>query len=76
MATAEGNPLFIEEMAAILPEQGGDGTAVPPTIQALLAARLDRLGGEERSGRGGCVGRRAGVLGAGGGGRRRPARAR
>ena len=48
-ATAEGNPLFVEEMVAILPEQGGDETAVPPTIQALLAARLDRLGGDERS---------------------------
>jgi len=41
IATSEGNPLFLLEMAT-LARQGGDA-GVPPTIQALLAARLDRL---------------------------------
>jgi class 3 adenylate cyclase/tetratricopeptide (TPR) repeat protein len=45
---AEGNPLFVEEMAAMV-EEGGDGdVVVPPTVQALLAARLDQLDGDER----------------------------
>jgi len=60
---AEGNPLFVEEMLSMLiddgllaPEDGrwtvvGDLAAVrvPPTIHALLAARLDQLGDEERA---------------------------
>ena len=47
---ADGNPLFVEEMLALLLENGGDGTEIeiPPTIQALLAARLDRLPEDER----------------------------
>src|SRR5215216_6345389 len=60
--TAEGNPLFLEELLAMLIEEGrlrrqGDrwvandlaAASTPPTIQALLAARLDRLAGEERA---------------------------
>jgi class 3 adenylate cyclase/tetratricopeptide (TPR) repeat protein len=45
LARAEGNPLFVEQMIAFLREDGaaGDEVGVPPTIQALLAARLDRL---------------------------------
>ena len=60
---AEGNPLFVEEMLLMLIDDGllvgddghwaatGDIAAVrvPPTIQALLAARLDRLDENERS---------------------------
>ncbi len=47
---AEGNPLFVEEMVAMVREDGIDADmAVPPTIQALLQARLDRLGGDERT---------------------------
>jgi class 3 adenylate cyclase/tetratricopeptide (TPR) repeat protein len=47
---AEGNPLFVEEMVAMVREDGGDEEIiVPPTIYALLQARLDRLGGEERT---------------------------
>ncbi len=42
-ATAAGNPLFVEEMLALLRESGRDDVAVPPTIQALLVARLDQL---------------------------------
>jgi class 3 adenylate cyclase/tetratricopeptide (TPR) repeat protein len=44
---AGGNPLFVEEMLAMANE--GEEVAVPPTIQALLAARLDQLDPAERS---------------------------
>jgi len=48
---AEGNPLYVEQMAAMVAEGGyGDGMfSIPPTIQALLAARLDRLDPNERA---------------------------
>jgi class 3 adenylate cyclase/tetratricopeptide (TPR) repeat protein len=48
---AEGNPLFLEQMAAMLAEsEGGDAAvAVPPSIQALLAERLDQLNDDERA---------------------------
>jgi class 3 adenylate cyclase/tetratricopeptide (TPR) repeat protein len=60
---AEGNPLFVEELLAMLiddgllardnghwiPTRDLSNLTVPPTIQALLAARLDRLGREERA---------------------------
>jgi class 3 adenylate cyclase/tetratricopeptide (TPR) repeat protein len=46
-STAEGNPLFLEQMAAIAAEDGGE-LRVPPSIQALLAERLDRLARPER----------------------------
>ena len=63
ITAAEGNPLFLEEMLAMLIEEGllqrSDGRyvleldpsviKVPPSIQALLAARLDRLGAIDRS---------------------------
>jgi class 3 adenylate cyclase/tetratricopeptide (TPR) repeat protein len=47
---AEGNPLYAEQMAAMVAEGGyADGLfTIPPTIQALLAARLDRLAPRER----------------------------
>ncbi len=45
---AEGNPLFIEEMVALAEESGDGDVTVPPTIQALLAARLDQLDVSER----------------------------
>jgi class 3 adenylate cyclase/tetratricopeptide (TPR) repeat protein len=48
-ATAGGNPLFVEEMLALLAEPGGGDLAVPPTITALLAARLDQLAPAERT---------------------------
>jgi class 3 adenylate cyclase/tetratricopeptide (TPR) repeat protein len=48
-AAAEGNPLFVEEMLAMVRESGGDEVTVPPTIRALLAARLDQLDPAERS---------------------------
>ncbi len=45
---AEGNPLYVEEMVAFVEESGGGEITVPPTIQALLAARLDQLDASER----------------------------
>ena len=44
---AGGNPLFVEEMLAMAGETEGE-VAVPPTLQALLAARLDQLETAER----------------------------
>jgi predicted ATPase/class 3 adenylate cyclase len=60
---AEGNPLFVEELLGKLIDDGflvrsnggwaaiGDlrELAIPPTISALMAARLDSLGREERT---------------------------
>jgi class 3 adenylate cyclase/tetratricopeptide (TPR) repeat protein len=60
---AEGNPLFVEEMVGMLIDDGflvredhrwvavGDlsEVKVPPTVQALIAARLDRLAPLERA---------------------------
>jgi tetratricopeptide (TPR) repeat protein len=61
-ASAEGNPLFLEEMVGMLIDDGilqrdngrwsvmADLSAIPipPTMRALLAARLDRLRHDER----------------------------
>ncbi len=47
-ATAGGNPLFIREMLAMT-NGGGIEVVVPPTLKALLAARLDQLEPGERS---------------------------
>jgi class 3 adenylate cyclase/tetratricopeptide (TPR) repeat protein len=64
VAAAEGNPLFVEQLISMLVDSGrlravdsgweivGEDLAeisVPPTIQALLAARLDLLQRDERS---------------------------
>jgi class 3 adenylate cyclase/tetratricopeptide (TPR) repeat protein len=46
-AAAEGNPLFIEQLLAMLETVGADLT-VPPTMQALLSARVDQLDGPQR----------------------------
>ena len=46
---AEGNPLYIEQMVSMVREGGGGEIVVPPTINALLAARLDNLTREERA---------------------------
>jgi class 3 adenylate cyclase/tetratricopeptide (TPR) repeat protein len=72
-AAADGNPLFLEELMQMLIEEGRltrvgktwhmnpapGATQVPPTIQALLAARLDRLNPEDRAlmQRGAVIGR-------------------
>jgi len=49
VAAAEGNPLFLEQMVAHARDDPNGDTAVPPTISALLAARLDRLPASERA---------------------------
>ncbi|HET9671711.1 MAG TPA: tetratricopeptide repeat protein, partial [Actinomycetota bacterium] len=63
LEAAEGNPLFVEEMLAMLIDDGllrlEDGVwrsienvadvTIPPTNHLLLAARLDRLDAEERA---------------------------
>jgi class 3 adenylate cyclase/tetratricopeptide (TPR) repeat protein len=45
---AGGNPLFVTEMLAMTTQGDGD-VVVPPTLHALLAARLDQLDAAERS---------------------------
>jgi class 3 adenylate cyclase/tetratricopeptide (TPR) repeat protein len=47
-ASSDGNPLFVEQMLAMIEESPGDVT-VPASIQALLAARLDQLPVPERA---------------------------
>jgi DNA-binding SARP family transcriptional activator/class 3 adenylate cyclase/tetratricopeptide (TPR) repeat protein len=51
LATCAGNPLFLEQLLALVREgvRLGDEPPIPPTIAALLAARLDRLGPAERA---------------------------
>ena len=49
LEAAEGNPLFLEQLLALALEGGLTEQRVPETIQALLAARLDRLGPGERA---------------------------
>jgi tetratricopeptide (TPR) repeat protein len=46
---ADGNPLFVEEMLAMVRESENGDIVVPPTIQALLAARIDQLDTAERT---------------------------
>ena len=73
--TAEGNPLFVEELMSALVDDGtlereGNGyrltrtpseIAVPPTIDLLVASRLDHLPEEERAvlGRAAVIGKRS-----------------
>jgi tetratricopeptide (TPR) repeat protein len=45
---AEGNPLFAEQLVAIL-EDGADPGTLPPTISQLIAARLDLLEASQRA---------------------------
>jgi class 3 adenylate cyclase/tetratricopeptide (TPR) repeat protein len=46
---AEGNPLFVEEMIGLLRDAPEGDVSVPPTIHALLTARLDQLDPAERA---------------------------
>jgi class 3 adenylate cyclase/tetratricopeptide (TPR) repeat protein len=48
LEAAEGNPLFLEQLLAIQAEHGEE-LGVPPTVQAVLAARIDRLPATERT---------------------------
>jgi class 3 adenylate cyclase/tetratricopeptide (TPR) repeat protein len=45
---ADGNPFFVEEMVSLATVDGGADVTVPPSIHALLAARLDQLDPAER----------------------------
>jgi predicted ATPase len=51
LEAAAGNPLFLEQLVASLGEQRRDEgrPPLPPTIQAVLAARLERLGPGEQA---------------------------
>jgi class 3 adenylate cyclase len=48
-ATAEGNPLFIEELAASLSEGATVTDKLPTNVRAIVSARLDALPATERS---------------------------
>ncbi|MDX6507312.1 MAG: hypothetical protein QOG06_1956 [Gaiellaceae bacterium] len=44
LAKTEGNPLYLEETVKMLSEDGSEGIGrIPDTLQALIAARIDRL---------------------------------
>lgn len=43
-----GNPLFLEELAVLVAE-GGDVTALPDSLRAVIAARLDQLPPDQRA---------------------------
>ena len=47
LSAGEGNPLFVEELVRMLAERPGE--SVPPTLHALLAARIEELGPGERA---------------------------
>jgi class 3 adenylate cyclase/tetratricopeptide (TPR) repeat protein len=47
LTAADGNPLFVEEMVALVQESGD--VRVPSTVHALLQARIDQLGADERA---------------------------
>jgi class 3 adenylate cyclase len=48
--TAEGNPLFIEELAAALAERTtDDADELPTSVRAIVSARLDALPADERT---------------------------
>jgi class 3 adenylate cyclase/tetratricopeptide (TPR) repeat protein len=63
VARAEGNPFFVEELVRSLVEAGAlerrngdwqvndiaEGVSVPDSVQAVLAARMDRLGPSEKA---------------------------
>lgn len=63
LATSEGNPLFVNELVRMLVHEGAlvrdggrwtvaralDVVEMPPTIQAVLAARIERLEPEEQA---------------------------
>jgi class 3 adenylate cyclase len=52
LAKSEGNPLFVEETIRMLVEQDGhraDAGRIPDTLQALIAARIDRLAPAKRT---------------------------
>jgi class 3 adenylate cyclase/tetratricopeptide (TPR) repeat protein len=49
LSAAEGNPFFLQQMVAMRAEAGAEARAIPPTIQAVLTSRIDRLPVAERA---------------------------
>jgi len=50
LAKTEGNPLYLEETVRMLSEDGAEGIGrIPDTLQALIAARIDRLAPEAKA---------------------------
>jgi predicted ATPase/class 3 adenylate cyclase len=50
LAKTEGNPLFLEETMRVLVEEGEECVnRIPDTVQALIAARIDRLPPEAKA---------------------------
>jgi class 3 adenylate cyclase len=47
--TAEGNPLFIEQLAAAMSEATSSSGSLPTTVRGIVAARLDALPAAERA---------------------------
>jgi tetratricopeptide (TPR) repeat protein len=50
LSKTEGNPLFVEETVRMLAEGTRSGERIPDTLQALIAARIDRLPAPQRVG--------------------------
>lgn len=50
LTKAGGNPFFLEELSQAVVERGAQGAAlqVPDTVQAVLAARIDRLPSDDK----------------------------
>ncbi len=48
LARAGGNPLYAEQFARMLTERGGLDEALPDSVQAIIAARLDSLPAAEK----------------------------
>jgi class 3 adenylate cyclase len=46
---AGGNPLYAEEYARMLADRGLEQTALPETVQGIIAARLDALAPDEKT---------------------------
>ncbi len=90
LSTTEGNPLFVGELVRMLVDEGaierqGDrwiiganlaALEMPPTIHALLAARIERLRARGARGPGARIGRRPSLLAERRGGAARPGRQR
>src|SRR5207244_11252805 len=49
LARAGGNPLYAQEYVRMVVERGADASALPESVQGIIAARLDALSPEEKS---------------------------
>jgi tetratricopeptide (TPR) repeat protein len=56
---AEGNPLYVQQLAAYVEEEGAAALdTIPASIEAIIGSRVDRLDGDERA-----LAQRAAVVG-------------